>query len=55
MTKGSPSRDHVGVMRFAPLPPGRTHLEYRTRVAAPVKGALRRNVTKGLAKVDAGA
>ena len=60
ITKGTPLRDHVGVMRFTSLPGGGTHLDYRIRIAsrvpglAPlVKAATARSLTQGLAKVDA--
>lgn len=60
ITKGTPLRDHVGVMRFTALPGGGSHLDYRIRIAsrvpgvAPiVKAATTRALTQGLAKVDA--
>ena len=60
ITKGSPLRDHVGIMRFSPLPGGGTHLDYRIRIASRVPGlsplvraVLQRNLTKGLATVEA--
>ena len=59
ITKGTPLRDHVGVMRFTALPGGGSHLDYRIRIAsrvpgvAPiVKAATSRTLTQGLAKVD---
>ena len=62
ITKGSPLRDHVGIMRFSPLPGGGTHLSYRIRIASRVPGlsplvtaVLTRNVTKGLASVESAA
>jgi uncharacterized protein YndB with AHSA1/START domain len=58
ITKGSPLRNHVGVMRFQALPGGGTHLDYRIRIAsgipgvAPlVKAATTRNLNAGLAKI----
>jgi uncharacterized protein YndB with AHSA1/START domain len=58
ITKGTPLRDHVGIMTFAPLPGGGTHLDYRIRIAsripgvAPlVKAATTRNLNAGLAKI----
>jgi uncharacterized protein YndB with AHSA1/START domain len=60
ITKGSPLRDHVGIMRFSPAPGGGTHLDYRIRIASRIPGlsplltaVLTRNVTKGLASVEA--
>jgi hypothetical protein len=60
ITKGTPLRDHVGVMRFSTGAGGGTHLDYRIRLAsrvpglsALVKAALMRNLVKGLAEVDA--
>ena len=60
ITKGTPLRDHVGVMRFTSRPGGGSHLDYRIRIAsrvpgvAPlVKAATTRSLTQGLAKVDA--
>ncbi len=60
ITKGSPLRDHVGVMRFSPTAAGGTHLDYRIRVAMGVPGAaalvkaiLTRNIERGLDTVDA--
>jgi uncharacterized protein YndB with AHSA1/START domain len=62
ITRGSPLRDHVGIMRFSPGPGGGTHLDYRIRIASRVPGlsplvtaVLNRNVTKGLASVEANA
>jgi uncharacterized protein YndB with AHSA1/START domain len=58
ITKGSPLRNHVGVMRFQALPAGGTHLDYRIRISsgipgvAPlVKAATTRNLNAGLAKI----
>ena len=62
ITKGSPLRDHVGILRFSPRPEGGTHLDYRIRVASGIPGlsplvaaVLTRNLKKGLASVEAGA
>ena len=59
ITKGSPLRGHVGVMRFAALPGGGSTLDYKIRLASPVPGlaaivklALNRSVRAGLRKVD---
>jgi uncharacterized protein YndB with AHSA1/START domain len=59
ITKGTPLRNHVGIMRFTSLPGGGTHLHYRIRVASPVPGlpplvkaVLQRNIAAGLAKAD---
>lgn len=59
ITKGSPLRDHEGVMRFTPNPDGGTHLHYEIsfRGAVPGLGAviapgLRRNIAKGVKTVD---
>lgn len=58
ITKGSPLRGHVGVMKFAPRPDGST-LDYTIRLASPVPGlaaivkvALTRSIRSGLRKVD---
>jgi uncharacterized protein YndB with AHSA1/START domain len=60
ITKGSPLRDHLGVMRFSALPDGGTHLDYRIRLGSAVPGlallvkaALTRSVTEALPDVDA--
>ena len=60
ITKGSPMRDHVGVMRFSSLPGGGSHLDYRIRLSTPVPGlalavksGLTQNIAKGLSGVDA--
>ncbi len=59
ITKGSPLRDHVGVMTFAPKGTGST-LRYVIDFGAVVPGldkaiafGLERSVRKGLATVDA--
>ena len=60
ITKGSPLRDHVGIMSFSRTAGGGTHLDYRVRIASRIPGlspivtaVLTRNVTKGLATVEA--
>ncbi len=59
ITKGSPLRDHEGVMRFTPRGSG-THLRYEIAFGAVLPGldaliapGLRRNVSRGLGRVDA--
>ena len=59
ITKGSPLRDHEGVMRFSPNGEG-THLHYEISFNAVVPGldrvvaaGLQRNIAKGLRSVDA--
>jgi uncharacterized protein YndB with AHSA1/START domain len=61
ITKGSPLRDHEGVMRFSPQGEG-THLHYEISFNAVVPGldrviaaGLQRNVAKGLQRVDGAA
>lgn len=61
ITKGSPLRDHEGVMRFSPRGDG-THLRYEISFGAAVPGldrvvaaGLRRNIAKGLRDVDGAA
>jgi uncharacterized protein YndB with AHSA1/START domain len=61
ITKGSPLRDHEGVMRFSPQGEG-THLHYEISFNAVVPGldrviaaGLKRNITKGLQRVDGAA
>jgi uncharacterized protein YndB with AHSA1/START domain len=61
ITKGSPLRDHEGVMRFSAQGEG-THLHYEISFNAIVPGldrviaaGLRRNVAKGLHQVDGAA
>lgn len=58
ITKGSPLKDHVGVMRFSPEGTG-TRLHYTIDFDAKVPGAgglikkiVETNVRRGLAKVD---
>lgn len=62
ITKGSPLRDHEGVMRFSALDGGRSRLDYTItfRGAVPGLGALvakglDRNIRSGLGKVEANA
>jgi uncharacterized protein YndB with AHSA1/START domain len=59
ITKGSPLRDHLGVMEFAPAPGGGTRFVYDIRLGAPIPGlallvraALTRSITRSLGKVD---
>ncbi len=59
ITKGSPLKGHHGEMRFTPEGTG-THLHYEISFGSKVPGldmivagGLKRNVAKGLAKVDA--
>ncbi len=59
ITKGSPLRDHEGRMRFTAVGDG-THLHYEIAFRAVLPGldvliatGLRRNVSRGLARVDA--
>jgi uncharacterized protein YndB with AHSA1/START domain len=61
ITKGSPLRDHEGVMRFSPNGEG-THLRYEISFGAVVPGldrvvaaGLRRNVAKGIQRIDGAA
>jgi uncharacterized protein YndB with AHSA1/START domain len=61
ITKGSPLRDHEGVMRFSPRGEG-THLHYEIsfRTAVPgldrvIAAGLRRNIGSGLGHVDGAA
>jgi hypothetical protein len=59
ITKGSPLRDHEGILRFSEREGGGTHLHYEIAFRAVVPGldaiigpGLRRNVSRGLARVD---
>lgn len=59
ITKGSPLRDHEGVMRFTALDGGRSRLDYTIvfRGVVPVLGklvaaGLDRNIRAGLGKVE---
>jgi uncharacterized protein YndB with AHSA1/START domain len=61
ITKGSPLRDHEGVMRFSPRGRG-AHLAYTITFGAVVPGVdrlvkamLDRNIARGLRRVDAAA
>lgn len=61
ITKGSPLRDHEGVMRFSSNGSG-THLHYEISFGAVVPGldlviaaGLKRSIGKGLARVDSAA
>ena len=61
ITKGSPLRDHEGVMRFSPNGTG-THLHYEITfnavapgIAPIVAASLRRSISKGLGRVDGAA
>ena len=61
ITKGSPLRDHEGVMRFTPRGSG-THLHYEIAFGAVVPGldrlikqGLLRNVANGMKTVDGAA
>ena len=60
ITRGSPIRNHLGVMEFSPLPGGGSHLDYRIRLASPIPGlalavktSLTRSISKSLAQLDA--
>jgi len=60
ITKGTPMRDHHGTMELSPTGSGGTHLDYTITfdaavpgLAAVVAATLRRNIAKGLSKVDA--
>jgi len=59
ITHGGMLRNHVGIMKFSPLPGGGSHLDYRIRLASHVPGlaaitkvVLTRAITKGLPLVD---
>src|SRR3979411_1325610 len=59
ITKGSPLRDHLGVMTFADDGSGGTQFHYHIRLGSPVPGlaaavraSLTRSIEKGLAKVE---
>ena len=61
ITKGSPLRDHEGVMRFT-APNGAAHLHYEISFGTRVPGldrviaaGLKRNIAAGLKKVDSSA
>lgn len=59
ITKGSPMRDHEGVMAFSQGSNGGTHLDYRIRIGSPVPGltaivsrVLTGRIAGGLRKLD---
>lgn len=59
ITRGSPLRDHVGVMRFSPTAAGGTHLDYDINldsqlplVARIVRASLKRSILGALPEVD---
>lgn len=59
ITKGTPMREHEGVMAFAPVDGGGTRLDYRIRFGSPVPGlapllarVLHGNIARGLRKLD---
>lgn len=58
ITQGSPLRNHVGTMRFRPLPDGGSHLDYSIDFDAPpglaqlVRIGLSQRIGKALRTVD---
>jgi len=59
ITKGSPMRDHEGVMAFAANGDGGAHLDYRIQLGSPVPGlaavvarVLDANIARGLRTLD---
>lgn len=59
ITKGTPLRDHEGVMAFSARPDGGAHLDYRIRLGSPVPGlalgvarVLQGRIAAGLRKLD---
>ena len=59
ITKGTPMRDHLGVMEFASTPSGGSAVDYTIRfdsaipgLAAAVAAAMNQSVPRGLAKLD---
>jgi len=59
ITKGSPMRDHEGVMAFAADGTGGTRLDYTIQLGSPVPGlaplvarVLHGNIARGLRKLD---
>jgi uncharacterized protein YndB with AHSA1/START domain len=59
ISKGSPLRDHLGVMEFAPAAAGGTRFCYDIRLGSPVPGlallvraALTRSIERSLPKVE---
>jgi uncharacterized protein YndB with AHSA1/START domain len=62
ITKGSPLKNHRGEMRFTPNADGGSHLHYEISFSGKAPGigpivaaGLRRNIPKGLGKVDSAA
>ncbi len=60
ITRGSPMRNHYGVMQFSGLPSGGSHLDYRIGLEARVPGlagvvaaTLNRSIGRGLDQVEA--
>ena len=60
ITKGSPLKNHSGVMQFTSLPSGGSHLHYVIEFGSKIPGvdivigkAIARSVSAGLKKVDA--
>lgn len=58
ITRGSPLKNHIGVMRFSSTPTG-SHLHYTIEfegrlplIAAVIRSVLDRGIRKGLRKVD---
>jgi hypothetical protein len=59
ITKGTPMRNHLGVMEFASTPSGGSAVDYTIRLdsaipglAAVVAAAMNQSVPRGLAKLD---
>ena len=59
ITKGTPMRDHLGVMEFASTPSGGSAVDYTIRfdsaipgLAAVVAAGMNKSVPRGLAKLD---
>jgi uncharacterized protein YndB with AHSA1/START domain len=59
ITKGTPMRDHEGVMAFSSTGSGGTHVDYRIQLGSPVPGlaaivvrVLRGRIAAGLRKLD---
>ena len=59
ITKGTPMRDHLGVMEFSSAPSGGSRLTYTIRFDSAVPGlpalvaaAMNRSISSGLAKLD---
>jgi uncharacterized protein YndB with AHSA1/START domain len=62
ITKGSPLKDHWGLMEFSDRPGGGCHLDYKIKLASPIPGVagivkktLTKSITDTLPKVDAAA